>query len=56
MIKLSGISRDVFLYYIPKAHIRDYTLVTDLDDKYRDSNLNVEIDISSLVLKLENIK
>ena len=37
MIKLSGIFRDVFLYSTPKAHIRDYTLVTDLDDKYRDS-------------------
>ncbi|WP_195980379.1 glycoside hydrolase family 2 TIM barrel-domain containing protein [Clostridium perfringens] len=56
MIKLSGIFRDVFLYSTPKAHIRDYTLVTDLDDKYRDSNLNVEIDISNYGIKAGKYK
>lgn len=47
MIKLSGIFRDVFLYSTPKAHMRDYTLVTDLDENYIDSDLNLEVNVSN---------
>ena len=47
MIKLSGIFRDVFLYSTPKTYIRDYTVVTDLDDEYKNSNLKVKVEIST---------
>lgn len=47
MIKLSGIFRDVFLYTTPKVYMRDYTVVTELDDEYKDSNLNVKVEIDS---------
>jgi beta-galactosidase len=47
MIKLSGIFRDVFLYSTPKAHLRDYTLVTDLDEQYVNSQLNVKVNVSN---------
>ena len=47
MIKLSGIFRDVFLYSTPKTYIRDYTVVTDLDEKYEDSDLKVKVDVST---------
>lgn len=54
MIKLSGIFRDVFLYSTPKAHIRDYTLVTNLDDEYVNSELNIEIDVSNYGIESGN--
>ncbi|MGL4672994.1 sugar-binding domain-containing protein, partial [Cetobacterium sp.] len=47
MIKLSGIFRDVFLYSSPKTYIRDYTVTTDLDNNYENSDLNITIDIST---------
>lgn len=47
MIKISGIFRDVFLYSTPKAHLRDYTLVTDLDEKYINSDLNLEVNVAN---------
>ncbi|MPQ44254.1 glycoside hydrolase family 2 TIM barrel-domain containing protein [Clostridium tarantellae] len=46
MIKLSGIFRDVFLYSTPKAHLRDYTVVTDLDENYINSDLNIEVNLA----------
>ena len=46
MIKLSGIFRDVFVYSTPKVHLRDYTVVTDLDKDYKDSKLNIEVDVT----------
>ncbi|MGL6113932.1 MAG: glycoside hydrolase family 2 TIM barrel-domain containing protein [Cetobacterium sp.] len=47
MIKLSGIFRDVFLYSTPKTYIRDYTVVTDLDKEYVNSELNVAVEIGT---------
>ncbi|MBC2856107.1 NPCBM/NEW2 domain-containing protein [Cetobacterium sp. 2A] len=47
MIKLSGIFRDVFLYSTPKTYIRDYTVVTNLDDEYKNSDLNVKVEIAT---------
>ena len=32
--RLSGIFRDVYLYTVPKVHIRDLFITTDLDEKY----------------------
>ncbi|MFO7890480.1 MAG: glycoside hydrolase family 2 TIM barrel-domain containing protein [bacterium] len=39
--RLSGIFRDVYLYSTPKIHIRDFEIKTDLDDSYRDAELEV---------------
>ena len=47
MIKISGIFRDVFLYSTPKTYIRDFTVVTDLDKDYKNSDLNVEVEVST---------
>ena len=37
--RLSGIYRDVLLLARPAVHIRDFEVVTDLDDEYRDARL-----------------
>jgi beta-galactosidase len=47
MWRLSGIYRPVYLLAMPKVHIRDYYIRTDLDDSYRDALLNIDIDINN---------
>lgn len=47
--RLSGIDRDVFLYFTPKTYIRDFFVIADLDENYRNGNLKIELDIESLV-------
>ncbi len=44
--RVSGIHRDVILFATPKVHIRDYQVVTDLDDKYRDATLTIKADVA----------
>lgn len=47
--RLSGIERDVYLYYTPKVFISDFTVRSPLDtEKYRDGQLTVETEISGL--------
>jgi beta-galactosidase len=46
MWRLSGIFRDVYLMAIPKVHVFDYYVTTDLDDVYRNAILKVQ---SSLI-------
>jgi len=41
--RLAGIYRDVFIYSVPKLHIRDFHIITDLDDNYRDATLKVSV-------------
>jgi beta-galactosidase len=43
--RLSGIYRDVYLWSTAESHIRDFTVVTDLDDAYRDAVLKVGAEI-----------
>ena len=43
--RLSGIYRDVYLWSTPKSHIRDFTVVTDLDAAYRDAVLKVSAEV-----------
>jgi beta-galactosidase len=45
MWRLSGIFRDVDLLARPPVHIRDFHVVTDLDDAYRDAVLSVAVDV-----------
>jgi len=39
--RLSGIFRNVYLFSVPKVHIRDFKVETDLDENYIDANLTV---------------
>ena len=48
MVRLSGIFRDVYLTSKDDVEIRDYTVVTDLDDTYTDADLNVDVDVRNL--------
>ena len=40
--RLSGIFRDVYLWSTPSSHIRDFRVITDLDEAYEDAVLRVE--------------
>ena len=44
-IRLSGIFRDVFIYRTPKINIRDYEVITNLDDNYLDSQLYINFNL-----------
>ena len=43
--RLSGIERDVYIYSQPKAAIRDFRVVSTLDDTYRNGIFKLEIDM-----------
>jgi beta-galactosidase len=45
--KISGIERDVYLYSTPPVMIRDFFVLGDLDEKYRDGNLEVTVEVKS---------
>ena len=45
--RLSGIHRDVYLMATPKLHIRDFFVVTDLDENYEDANLWLRINLQN---------
>lgn len=44
-LRLAGIFRDVFLYSLPGVNIADYTVTTDLDDKFVDAELGLSAEI-----------
>jgi len=39
--RLSGIFRNVYLFSTPNLHIRDFEIMSDLDDQYQDATLHV---------------
>jgi beta-galactosidase len=47
MWRLSGIFRDVTLWSAPNVHIRDFSVVTDLDANYRDASVHVSAKIKN---------
>lgn len=47
MIYDGGIFRDVYLYSTPLIHIQDYNVVTDLDEEYKDADLNLSLEVSN---------
>jgi beta-galactosidase len=47
--RLSGIYRDVFLVATPLQHIRDYQVMTELDDQYRDAVLKLKVSLKNYV-------
>ncbi len=44
--RLAGIQRDVYLYGREKVHLRDFEVVTDLDEDYKDAQFNLYLDVS----------
>jgi len=52
--RISGIERDVYIYSSPKVRIRDFFVVTDLDDKYENATLELEVDLENHVDKLRS--
>lgn len=45
--RLAGIFDDVTLYATPKTRLFDWFVTTDLDDQYRNANLNIKVDVKS---------
>ncbi|MEO0796092.1 MAG: glycoside hydrolase family 2 TIM barrel-domain containing protein [Verrucomicrobiota bacterium] len=43
--RLSGIYRDVYLWSTDETHVRDFTVVADLDDQYENGQLSVSAEI-----------
>ncbi len=59
MWRMSGIYRNVYLWSTAAAHVRDFEVHTDLDERYRDATLRLNADVSgaqgaSLTLALED--
>ena len=48
--RFSGIFRDVFLYAVPRTHVRDLFVKSSLDDTYTEGLLQLELDISGELL------
>ncbi|MCP9612736.1 glycoside hydrolase family 2 TIM barrel-domain containing protein [Coprobacter tertius] len=48
--RLSGISRDVFLWSAPKTQIRDYFFQADLDELYTDATVTLDVKLEGPAL------
>ncbi len=56
MFRFSGIYRNVYIYSKPQLTIRDLFIKTDLDEKYNDADLVLDILIKNYKTKIENVK
>lgn len=45
--RFSGVARDCYMYARPKKHISDIRTTPDLDAKYKDATLKVELELSA---------
>lgn len=54
MWRLSGIYRNVYLYSVPNLHIRDYQIITDLDEEYNNADLTINLEIQKHDETIEN--
>lgn len=45
--RLAGIFDDVYLYSAPKTRLFDWHVTTDLDNEYRDAELNIDVTVKS---------
>jgi len=43
MFRMSGIFRDVYIYNVPRAAMRDHTITSKFYDEYRNAELNVAV-------------
>lgn len=44
---MSGIERDVFLFSQPKTHIKDFNVVSTLDDTYKNGIFKLNVDVTN---------
>lgn len=49
MWRLSGIFRDVYIYFTPMVHIRDFFVKTRFDDRYIDAILEVWVKVKIIL-------
>lgn len=49
--RTSGIFRDVFLYRTDQIRIQDFSVVTDLDQQYKDANFKLKVSLKNLGVK-----
>lgn len=49
--RFAGIQRDVYMYARPMTHIRDFEVVTDLDDLYTDADFSLYLELGNPNLK-----
>ncbi len=54
MFDLSGIFRDVYVYATPQVRVRDFSIVTDFDDTFTDSILNVAANVHNYTNQPQN--
>ena len=54
--RLSGIFRDVYVYSAPSVHIRDFEILTDLDENYTNANLKVITKITNYSRSPQNVR
>lgn len=45
--RFAGIQRDVFVYARPETHVRDFEVVTDLVDNYRNADFNLYVELGN---------
>lgn len=50
-LRLAGIFRDVYIYSTPAVQIYDYTVITDLDDKYQNATIDLTVDLLNRTAK-----
>lgn len=58
MFRMSGIFRDVYLYNVPKASVRDHYITSQLSDDRTSAtvNVNIELDNRDFVISKKSVK
>lgn len=54
--RLAGIFDDILLYTTPNIRLFDWQIITDLDEKYTDSELSVHIDLKNYQAKNKTVQ
>ncbi|MDR2692357.1 MAG: DUF4981 domain-containing protein, partial [Dysgonamonadaceae bacterium] len=49
--RISGIERDVYLYARPKLDVRDFKVISSLDERYKDGIFKLSVEINNSALK-----
>ena len=55
-LRVSGIERDVFLWSQPKTAIKDFRIVSTLDDKYKDGLFKLSMDVKNTSSSDKNVQ
>lgn len=51
MFRMSGMHRDVYLYNVPSASVRDHYITSTLTDNYKNARMNVELTLDNRDMK-----